>query len=290
MPEPEPASAATLQPESFQGQPCLRLRLPGGDSALIALHGAQVLSWEAGGRERLYLSPQAVFDGQAAIRGGIPLCFPQFNQRGPLMKHGFARHLPWKAVAGALPGQAVLRLTDDERTRGWWPHGFVADLTVALSPGSLHVALSVHNTGAEAWDFTTALHSYLRVDAIAQVRVEGLDGCARWDAVTDTHSVQHGTLRFAGEYDSVFQAAPGPLQLRDGAHTLNLEQSANCANQVVWNPGADLCASLSDMPTNGYTHMLCIETAQIDTPVRLAPGAVWTCWQRLSAVVPFPGP
>ena len=293
MPDPAPgaapggsgpaSAAASLQPQSFRGQPCIHLQLPCGDSALIALHGAQVLSWVAGGRERLYLSPQAVFDGQTAIRGGIPLCFPQFNQRGPLVKHGFARHLPWQAVAGAPAGQAVLRLTDDEQTRGWWPHAFEAELALTLSPGVLNVALSVRNTGQDAWDFTTALHTYLRVDDIAQVCIDGLDGCARWDAVTDTHSVQQGALHFDGEYDSVFQAAPGPLQLHEGgAHTLTLQQSASCASTVVWNPGAALCAQLSDMPANGYAHMLCTEAAQIDTPVQLAPGAVWTGWQRLS--------
>ena len=295
MPEPTPAvasaaaatnaapAAALAQPETFHGQPCLRLRLPGGDSALIALHGAQVLSWEAGGRERLYLSPQAVFDGQAAIRGGIPLCLPQFNQRGPLAKHGFARHLPWQAVAGVPPGQALLCLTDNAQTRAWWPHAFAAELALALSPGVLQVALSVRNTGAVPLEFTTALHTYLRVDDIAQVQVDGLDGCARWDAVTDTHSVQQGALRFAGEFDSVYQAAPGALQLHEGgAHTLTVEQGASCASTVVWNPGAALGARLADMPADGHTHMLCIEAAQIDTPVHLAPSAAWTGWQRLS--------
>lgn len=305
MPEPVPAAAATTaaasatatsalaaaraRPETFHDQPCLRLQLPCGDSALIALHGAQVLSWVAGGRERLYLSPQAVFDGRSAIRGGIPLCFPQFNQRGPLAKHGFARNLPWQAVAGAPPGQAVLRLTDNERTRAGWPHAFETELALTLSPGTLHVALTVCNTGAEPLEFTTALHSYLRVDAIAQAQVDGLDGCVRWDAVTNTHGVQQGALRFAGEYDSVFQAAPGALQMHDGgAHTLTLEQSASCASTVVWNPGAALGARLADMPAAGYAHMLCIEAAQIDTPVHLPPGAVWTGWQRLSAPVPAP--
>lgn len=274
---PDPAG----RPETFRGQPCIRLQAGAHDSILVALHGAQLLSWVSQGRERLYLSPQAVLDGQAAIRGGVPLCFPQFNQRGPLVKHGFARHLPWQVVAGAKPELTVLCLTDDERTRVWWPHSFEVKLALTLSPGILNLALSVRNTGQDAWDFTTALHTYLRVDDIAKVRVEGLDGCARWDAVTKTHSVQQGALRFAGEYDSVFRAAPGSLQLHDGAHTLTLEQSPSCTNQVVWNPGAVLCSQLSDMPTNGHVAMLCIETAQIDTPVHLAPGAAWSGWQRL---------
>ena len=81
-----------------QGQPCIRLDTDHGDSALVALHGAQVLSWTVAGRERLYLSPRALFDGRSAIRGGIPLCFPQFNQRGPLPKHGFARNLAWQPL------------------------------------------------------------------------------------------------------------------------------------------------------------------------------------------------
>ena len=80
--------------------PLCRLHTPEGDTALISLHGAQVLSWRtANGHERLYLSPQidwqAVAQSRYAIRGGIPLCWPQFNRRGSLPKHGFARLLPW---------------------------------------------------------------------------------------------------------------------------------------------------------------------------------------------------
>ena len=291
MPEPEPAAAGT--PETYRGQPCIRLQAGPQDSLLVALHGAQVLSWVSAGRERLYLSPQAVFDGQAAIRGGVPLCFPQFNQRGPLVKHGFARHLPWQ-MASAQPSEPtppadhvahlMLRLTDDARTQAWWPHRFVAELSLQLLPGRLHMALSVRNAGDEPWSFTTALHNYLRVDDIAQVRVEGLQGCARWDALTDTHSVQQGALRVQGEYDSVLQAAATPLQLHDGTQVLELAQSASLPQTVVWNPGAAQCAQLPDMPADGYTAMLCIEAAQIDTPVPLAPGAAWSGWQTLSVV------
>ena len=64
------------EPTTFRDTPCIRLHSDGA-SALVALHGAHVLSWiPADGRERLFLSERATFDGQAAIRGGIPLVFP----------------------------------------------------------------------------------------------------------------------------------------------------------------------------------------------------------------------
>ena len=68
--------------ELFQGQPCRRIRITCGDTVLVALQGAHVLSWVSGGRERLFLSPANHWDGRTAIRGGIPVCFPQFNARG----------------------------------------------------------------------------------------------------------------------------------------------------------------------------------------------------------------
>ena len=275
---PDPASQPG-QAETFRGQPCIRLRAGNGDTALVAMHGAQVLSWVAGGRERLYLSPNTVFDGRAAIRGGIPLCFPQFNQRGPLPKHGFARNLAWRAEAG-FTGLA-LHLVDDERTRAWWPQAFAARVDVALSAGGLRVDCTVRNTGAVAWDFTIALHSYLRVDDIAQAHLQGLDGRARWDAVRDVRGAQQGPITFAGEYDSVFAAASAPLLLNDGEHRLEIAQSPALGQTVVWNPGAALCARLPDMPADGYAHMLCVEAAQIDTPVVLAPGATWSGGQCL---------
>jgi hypothetical protein len=49
--------------EYFRNLPCYRLSLACGDSVLIALQGAQVLSWVSQGRERLFLSPNNKFDG-----------------------------------------------------------------------------------------------------------------------------------------------------------------------------------------------------------------------------------
>ena len=266
----------------FRGQPALRLALAGGDAITVALHGAQVLSWTtADGREHLYLSQTALFDGHSAIRGGVPVCCPQFADRGPLPKHGFMRNLAWTLAEEGEAGLA-LQLSDDAQTRAIWPHAFCARLEVALAPRRLHIALRLENTGDTPWSFTAALHSYLRVDDVGQVRLEGLQGAPRWDKVRAERSTETAAaLAFEGEFDSVFAAAAAPLRLRDGARVLQIAQSASCTETVVWNPGAALCATFADMPDDDYRHMLCVEAARVDAPLELAPGAAWQCWQQL---------
>ena len=39
------------------------------------------MSWRDG-EERLFVSSASLFEAGAAIRGGIPICFPQFAARG----------------------------------------------------------------------------------------------------------------------------------------------------------------------------------------------------------------
>lgn len=276
---------ATCCETLLAGLPAIELRLPCGDRVVVAQHGAHVLSWVAAGRERLYLSPRSVMDGQAAIRGGIPVCFPQFNQRGSLPKHGFARNLPWTpspAHLGAEAAHLVMRLNDSAATRPWWLQAFDARLMVELKPGALQVELAVRNTDTRPLEFTGALHTYLAVSDVAQARLRGLGGRAEWDAVTDRHASADDTLRFVGEFDRVYSAAPQGYALQDGPHALNIEQDMDWAQTVVWNPGAAKCGSLADMPPDGWQHMLCVEAAQVYEPIRIAPGDFWQGAQRLS--------
>jgi glucose-6-phosphate 1-epimerase len=272
----------------FRGQPALRLALPGGDSCTVALHGAHVLSWvTADGVERLYLSPDAVFDGQSAIRGGVPICWPQFNQRGALPKHGFVRNMAWQAdtPGDGKDGTLVLSLHDSDATRAIWPHAFRARLTVTLARHMLRVALTVDNTGSGPWPFAAALHSYLRLDDATTARLEGLQGANRWDAVRDDRHVELApALGFGTEFDSVYAAPAKPLRLLQPSGTLEIAQSASCTETVVWNPGPVLSAKLADLPDDGWRHMLCVEAARIDEPVLLAAGASWQGWQQLTVI------
>jgi glucose-6-phosphate 1-epimerase len=278
----------SFQSIDFRGQPALRSALPGGDSCTVALHGGQVLSWiTADGVERLYLSPEARFDGKTAIRGGVPVCWPQFNQRGPLPKHGFARNLPWRpdpaALDGAPPGRVALLLEDGEQSRAIWPQAFRLRLVAALAPRSLEIRLEVENTGTETWSFTAALHSYLRVADVTTVRLEGLQGAERWDSVRDRRAPQaEPAPAFGEEYDCVYAAPAAPLRLIQAQQQLAIAHSPSCTETVVWNPGPVLGAKLGDMPPDDWRRMLCVEAAKIDAPVTLAPGAHWQAWQRLS--------
>jgi len=287
--------ALTVEQLLFQGQPCLKLQHACGDHVLVALHGAHVLSWVSAGQEQLYLSPKSTFDGHSAIRGGVPICFPQFNQRGPLPKHGFARNLRWHPYLHPYQQQQThqlayledewtclsLRIETSPETRSYWDQAFELILTVQLQPSTLQLKLSLRNAGTTALTFTGALHTYLRVDDIGATRLLGLEGQPVWDAVRDCHEYGPSTLYFEGEFDRVFEASAKPLQLLDGERRLQIEQSQSLAHTVVWNPGSVRCASLPDMTADGWKQMLCVEAAQVLTSIALAGGQTWQGWQRL---------
>jgi glucose-6-phosphate 1-epimerase len=288
-----------LTSEIYQGLACQRLSLPCGDTVLVAHQGAHVLSWQSQGRERLFLSPNNLWDGQSAIRGGVPVCFPQFNQRGTLPKHGFARNMAWHfdeaaqksaAAAGHEVAQMVFTLSTNPDTLELWPQTFVAELCVAMAPGQLTITLTVNNTEAQNaansdLHFTGALHTYLAVDDIDLTELRGLSGSPEWDAVADVHGVADEALYFDGEFDRVYARGEGasaqPLHLQDGTSTLQIEQSPSWAESVVWNPGESKCAALVDMSPQGFARMLCVEAAQVFEPISIPAGGQWVGWQRM---------
>mgnify|MGYP000709312521 CR=1 FL=1 len=82
---------------------------------------------------------------------------------------------------------------------------------------------------------------------------------------------------------------PGPADkngaptwtLHEGREALHISQSESWGQSVVWNPGADKCAQLQDMPDNGYQHMLCVEAARVNTPIEVPAFQSWEAWQQI---------
>jgi glucose-6-phosphate 1-epimerase len=252
-----------------------------GARARLRLRGAQLLSWHPAGsnRDRLFLSRKADYAHGVAVRGGVPVIFPQFADCGPLPKHGFARTAPWQLLDHQLDADgaatARLRLTDSADTRQLWPYAFAVELTVSVSGACLQLALQIHNPGTAAFSFTAALHTYLRVEELAQVRVHGLNGLRYRDSVTASeHRETRDSLEIAGEFDRIYLDAPSPLQVHDGNGRYELQQSG-FRDTVIWNPGAARAAALSDLEPEGWRQLLCVEAATVATPVTLPAGARW---------------
>lgn len=279
----------SIETIEFHGIEALRLNGPRGSSAVISRLGAQVLSWVTpDGRERLFLSERAVYDGSAAIRGGIPVCFPQFAGQGELPKHGFVRTRHWSVSAersGDDYALVTLATADDEATRALWPHAFAAEITLMLEVDRIDVELCVTNTGGAPFAFTGALHTYLRVTQVEDAALEGLYGYDYRDAAHGDRIVREtGTeLVVEGEMDRVYHDVRRPQLLQAGNLSLGI-QSQGFPDVVVWNPWVERCAALADMPADGWRHMLCVEAAVARQPVSLPAGEEWYGRQTLVAV------
>ena len=273
----------------FRNTDALRLNGPRGASAVISLLGGQVLSWiTPDGRERLFLSDKAVFDGSVAIRGGIPVCWPQFAALGDLPKHGFVRTRPWQVAAercGDDYALLTLAIEDDEATRALWPHAFRLELTLMLEDDRIDLELSVSNTGEAPFSFTGALHTYLRVTQVEDVALEGLYGHHYRDAANGDKVIRDsGTaVMVEAEIDRVYRDVKRPQLLQAGNLSLGI-QSQDFPDVVVWNPWVDKCGALADMPADGWRHMLCVEAAVAETPVLVPAGEEWYGRQTLVAV------
>ena len=259
-------SMSVISMTEFGHLPAVKITAADGAQAIVTLFGAHLVSWKtADGTERLFCSARSALDGSRPIRGGVPLVFPQFNERGPLLKHGFARVSQWRLGQsgtddGAAFAQFELAPADLPAALAQaWPHRFALRLRVGVRAGELQLAFEVHNTGDEAFPFATALHTYYRVDRIGDVRIGG---------------VQQGTLKIDGKLDHIFFGIPGSIALDTGTGSLRLEQSG-FTDAVVWNPGAADAAAMADLEDDDYERFVCIEPAVIEPQVLLQAGSRW---------------
>jgi glucose-6-phosphate 1-epimerase len=262
-----------------------------GARAEIIPYGAQVVSWRPAKKpERLFLSNRAVFREGIPVRGGIPVCFPQFGGQGPLTKHGFARIQAWRIVGADRGGpqpHVELSLEDAPGTRQAWPFAFEARLTVSLAGSALRVRLAVVNRDRQTFAFTGALHTYLRVDDLAGTTVANLKGCRYRDAVTGESAARQteDALEFRGEVDRVYLRAPREILVCEPGRRLRV-RADGFPDAVVWNPGAEKCGRLADMEPAGYRQMVCVEAAVAGTAQAVPAGSTWRGMQELIAEEP----
>jgi glucose-6-phosphate 1-epimerase len=278
-----PSTAHIFSGES--GMPKVQVSATDGAQVEVYLHAAHVTSWiPAGGAERLFLSRKSEFHPGAAIRGGVPIIFPQFSNLGTLPRHGFARTTTWELDAlGGDQGytSAEFHLADDEATRRLWPHSFLAKMKVSVGGKQMLLSFTVVNTGDGPFSFTAALHTYLRVENIMDTFIDGLSGLRFHDTVNRATPadwvvmVQDSpTINFPGEVDRIYHDVQGPLRVLEPDRITTISMTG-FSDAVVWNPGPGRAARLADMEPEGYRRMVCVEAAVIGLPVTLDPGKAW---------------
>ncbi len=274
------------------GLPKVALKHPSGSSAEIYLHGAHVTSWRDGrGEELFFLSRESNWAADKPIRGGIPVCWPQFGGQGTLPQHGFVRTNPW-TLAGTeeLPGGNVavtLRLSENDATLKLWPHRFEFELRVTLSASSLRLGAQAGNTGDQPFEFQIALHTYFTIADIHRAAVRGLQGTTMIDALRENarEADAQPEIRFDRETDRVYVSAPDTLSIRDEAagRTFAIRKSG-MSDVVVWNPWIAKSQRMPDFGDDEYLRMVCVETGNMANRIRLAPGQPWRGETVLSAV------
>ncbi|CAN1222728.1 Putative glucose-6-phosphate 1-epimerase, partial [Linum grandiflorum] len=257
-------------------------------SRQVYLYGGHVTSWKNDhGEELLFVSSKAIFKPPKAIRGGIPICFPQFSNHGSLEAHGFARNRFWSVesdpppfpTSSASKAYVDLILKPTEEDLKIWPH----------SGGDLLLTSRVRNTSTDGkpFSFTFAYHTYLAVSDISEVRVEGLETLDYLDNLQNKQrfTEQGDAITFESEIDKIYVSTPTKIAILDHEkkRTFVLRKDG-LPDAVVWNPWDKRAKSIADLGDDDYKHMLCVEAAAVEKPITIKSGEEWRGRLELSAV------
>jgi glucose-6-phosphate 1-epimerase len=248
--------------------------------AELYLQGAHITHWQPRGQSPvLWMSPHAVFAPGKALRGGIPVCWPWFGPHpsdAAAKVHGFARTSDaWRVLGIDDEDEATtvrLQLSDDEATCALWPHAF--DLTLRARFGrTLSVALTTENTGPTPLRISEALHTYLTVQSVHEVRISGLDSAGYIDQ-TRGHArlLQTGDVTFTEETDRIYLSDATCVLHDPGLGRRVIVTREGSGASVVWNPWPEKAQRLSDLGSH-WPRFVCIETANAaDAVVDITPG------------------
>ena len=236
-------------------------------------HGAQILGLDPDGF--FYCSPLASLSA-GALRGGQPVIFPQFADRGPHKKHGVARDVAWQIIADErAPNRhrVIMSREFSERDLAGWPHHASITLDVEYTPGRLEQTFEVDNIGPKTFTWTGGLHPYLAVLDLQKATLSGLSGVPYEDLYHPGQNLVGPEILHWGKApcEKLFEHAPD-LALDTGQCTIKLHASG-FDQWMIWNPGSDGVKALADLPDEDWNRFVCIEPVCVSRPVILAPGS-----------------
>lgn len=282
----------------------------GKHSFSIFSYGATVTSYEHNERQVLFVSEKAILNGTKAIRGGVPIVFPQFGQPSPSMpQHGIARTSIW-TVDTFLQNETtrsaslVLKLTDSPESFLLWPYKFQLTYTVTISVEGLNFSLVVSNTDPETSFSCNALfHTYFKVEAIRNVSIRGFQNTFYANKLEDNKiSLMDGEspITFEQEIDCIHLSKPDHLignivlqRTADESSPITIIKSAYVQDTgsiwknelsvdvVVWNPWIEKSKTIADLHDDAYHNFVCIEPGIVSELVTVPPHHLFVLEQSL---------
>ncbi|CAB4058655.1 E5.1.3.15 [Lepeophtheirus salmonis] len=261
----------------------------GSSSNQVDIHpfGATVIGWKYNNVDLLFLSSKAITDGSKAIRGGIPICFPQFGPWTAGPQHGFARSKPWK-LTKKDDNTAVAILQHDDETLKLWPYNFEFIYTIkVLEDKKLSFQMEVHNKSEKEFDFTFCFHTYFNVPDVKKCAIEGLKDLEYIDKVKGGAKTNESRpkVTISDSTDSIYLSAPDVITLHgaQNGHSIQIKKSG-IKDVVVWNPWIENAKKMSDFGDEGYTNMVCVEPANAIDRVVIKPESSWVGKVELEVV------
>lgn len=253
-------------------------------TAKIALQGAHVMHWQPKTTEQpvLWLSSNARYTQGRSIRGGVPICWPWFGAHptdSSYCPHGFARVIPWQVKKSCkMPNgttRILLEMTQTEVAKKQLSYPF--QLTLEITVGNyLRLEMKTKNLAHHPFMIGEAYHTYFNVSDVKNTQVTGLENLVYSDKVEGyLRNVQHGPLKFDGEFDRVYINSDEDCIIRDsGFHRAIRIAKSGSNTTVIWTPGAEKAAQLTDMgEPDEWRKMLCVESANaMENSVTIFPG------------------
>ncbi|RHZ79496.1 hypothetical protein Glove_144g32 [Diversispora epigaea] len=276
------------------------LEHPSGSSAEVYFYGATVTSWKCKGKERLFLSKNSFLNGTKAIRGGIPLVFPQFGkasdpsfETATLPQHGICRLSKWEWLKISVDNDSEVSvrfgLADNqvpENLRKEWPKKFRIIYTITLTEDTLNNHLTVKNEDIKSFYFNALLHTYYSVPDISKVSIKGLSNLSYIDKVTKNAQVidTNDSITIDQEVDRIYaNVSSDEIYIDLGHEDFDnfILKKINLKDTVVWNPWIDKAHGMSDFGDDEYKQMVCVEPGTVSEYVNLNVGETWEGGQIL---------
>lgn len=232
-------------------------------TASISLYGGQVLTWQPTDEKPVFwLSKDSHYSEGSAIRGGIPICWPWFGGYKDAGNHGFVRQQKWQLDDVIINDKSVdiILSWQGAGLSAVWP--YPARLVQRLSFGRQFTqVMEITNLSGEDVSYTGALHSYFVVSLPENTHIKHLSN-ESFDCKLTGRTAQKDELENCkGPIDRIYYNND-MANIVDTAWDRVIEVTGYSSNQwVLWNPGADIAKTMTDIHTKGENEYVCLEAA-----------------------------